>query len=394
MHQSLYSKVSSLLKIGVTTLVVLALGSVNRSAYAQSVEAPCSGLQFASLRRSLATSVAFGQGFFTQEGLNVCYNQVSGSAAIFNGLFAGDYDLISTAADNVINRFVNSNLPVGIVAGVEKGTGIALAVNTARGINSIADLRGLPIAVDAPDSGYVFALRKILAENGLFLENGDYSLQVVGGTSVRYQSLVAGQTSTNEPVYATLLLYPFTILSETQPNIKVLERFSDYVVPYQSTVLAVTRDYADEQGDTITAFLRAYIRASQFAADPVNRDVVIAIIAAELDVPFNVAARELDEALDETSGENQNAQLDEQGLINVINLRQEFGSFNRAVNSAQLARPSRSGLYDEQYWQAAINSLLPVSPTTVAEPTSTIGLVAFGTLLTAIKLKRTLRNNK
>lgn len=376
MHPTLHSSLTALVKIGLTTLALLTVGDLNRSAHAQSVEPSCTGVQFAGLRRSLATTIAFQQGFFTEEGLNVCNNQVAGSSAIFNGLFAGDYDIISTAADNVVNRVVNSNEPVEIVAGVENGTSIALAVNTALGINSIADLRGRPIAVDSPTSGYVFALRRILAENGLFLENGDYSLQTVGGTSLRYQYLLAGETPDQEPVYATLLLYPFTILSESQPNIKVLEQFVDYVTPYQSSVLAVTKTAAAEQGDTLVAFLRAYIRASQFAADPANREIVLANIAAELDVPLDVAQRQLDAALDPITGENQNAQLDEQGLISVINLRQEFGGFNRLVDSAELARPSRGGLYNDQYWQAAISSLSPT--TSVPEPTSMLGLLAFG----------------
>ncbi|MDF5732928.1 MAG: ABC transporter substrate-binding protein, partial [Rhizonema sp. PD38] len=292
------------------------------------------------------------------------------SVSQFNDFNAGKYQLILTPADNVVNRVINSKLPVEIVAGIDKGPDIVLAVNKSLGINSIADLRGKPIAVDAPDSGYVFALRKILAENGLFLEKGDYSLQVIGGTPLRYQYLAAGQTPTGDPVYGTLLTYPFTVISASQTaNINVLARFSDYVAPYQARVLATTSDYADTSPDTITAFLRAYIKAGQFVANPRNRTVVIADIAADLGVSSDVAATELDAALSHKSGEILNAQIDEQGLINTINLRQEFGGFNTSVDSALVAKPG-GGLYDDKYWLSAINSLFAKSPISIPEPTS------------------------
>ncbi|MBR8838865.1 MAG: ABC transporter substrate-binding protein [Stigonema ocellatum SAG 48.90 = DSM 106950] len=353
---SLRSSVSSFFRIGVVTLVLLALRGLSGSVSAQSVSPTCNGIQLGAFDKPVVTTVALREGFFAQEGLNVCYNQVTSSVSQFNDLFAGKYQLILTAADNVVNRIVNSKLPVEIVAGSDTGPDIVLAVNTSLGINSIADLRGKPIAVDAPDSGYVFALRKILADNGLFLEKGDYSLQVIGGTPLRYQYLAAGQTPTGDPVYGTLLTYPYTVISASQASISVLARFSDYVAPYQARVLATTTDYAVTSPDTIIAFLRAYIKAGQFVANPANRAVVIADIAADLGVTSNVAATELDADLSHKSGEILNAQIDEQGLINTINLRQEFGGFNNPVDSIELAKAG-SSVYNDQYWQAAINSL-------------------------------------
>ena len=43
-----------------------------------------------------------------------------------------------------------------MVAGLEMNNDQVLAVNTALGINSFEDLRGKPIAVDAPDAGFSF----------------------------------------------------------------------------------------------------------------------------------------------------------------------------------------------------------------------------------------------
>ena len=116
------SKVSSLVKIGVTTLVMLALGDVNQFARAQSASPTCEGVQLGGINQPVVTIVASSRGFFTSEGINVCFNQAGGSTALFNDLFAGRYDLVSTTSDNVINRVVNSNLPLELVAGFDRGS--------------------------------------------------------------------------------------------------------------------------------------------------------------------------------------------------------------------------------------------------------------------------------
>ncbi len=50
------------------------------------------------------------QGFFAKKGLTVCYNQVTSSTQQFTSLLAGQYDIVGTTADNVVNRYVNSHI--------------------------------------------------------------------------------------------------------------------------------------------------------------------------------------------------------------------------------------------------------------------------------------------
>jgi ABC-type nitrate/sulfonate/bicarbonate transport system substrate-binding protein len=310
-------------------------------------------VQYGAFSKNVSYIVAKREGFFAGEGLQVCYNQVISSNQQFATLFAGGYDIISAASDNIVTRYINSNLPVSIVAGLEKNNDQVLAVNTARGINTIADLRGKPIAVDAPDTGFSFLLRKILADNGLFLENGDYSLQPVGGVALRYAALQAGQTPGGQPVYASMINYPFA--AQLHAPVVVLARAEDHFFPYQGGTFAVRHDYSASQPQTIVNFLRAMINAGDFARKPQNREVVIAHIAAELNVSLEIAARELDASLDHQTGENHKAKVDKQNLIGTIQLRARFGGFTAPLGDInELVNPCPNCLYDDRFWKEAM----------------------------------------
>lgn len=317
----------------------------------------CTGIQYGAFSKSISFIEAQNQGYFTQAGLNVCYNQVTGSQQQFDSLLAGNYDMISTATDNVANRYVNSNIPVQIESAFDLGMGLDLVVNTANGIHSIADLKGKTIAVDAPDSGFVLSLRKILAANGLYLEHNDYSLQVIGGVYQRYTDLVAGKTPAGDPVYATMLVSPFTEESHYVANLSDLAKFSSYVAPYQSTALAVTQSYAVANASKLTAFIKATIQGSNFAINPVNRTAVITDIASAYNISTPIATDVYNDMLNPISGENPGELINTPGLVNMIKLRQQYGGFTQSVNPIQLACPGKTQLYDNEYWLSAVKQL-------------------------------------
>lgn len=318
-----------------------------------SAQAGC--VQYGAFSKNVSYVVAKREGFFEREGLTVCYNQVRSSDQQWADLFANRYDIISAASDTTVTRVVNLGLPVSIVAGLEMNNDQVLAVNTARGIHTFEDLRGKPIAVDAPDTGFSFLLRKILAEHGLFLEHGDYSLQPVGGVALRYAALQAGQTAAGQPVYASMINYPFA--AQLREPVKALARAEDYVFPYQGGAFAVRHNYSASQPDTITRFLRAIIDGGEFARRPRNRERVVAHIVAELGVSTEIAERELDASLDRGTGENHKAKLNKQALVGTILLREEFGGFTVPLGDVnQLVTPCANCLYDDRFWKAAIDS--------------------------------------
>lgn len=342
----MYRKISLSILIAVVAGLALLPGTL-RSARAQQ---PC--VQYGAFSRNVSYIVAQREGFFAAQGLTVCYNQVRSSDQQWNDFLSGRYDIISAASDTAVTRIVNSNLPISMVAGLEMNNDQVLAVNTAMGIHTFEDLRGKPIAVDAPDTGFSFLLRKILAEHGLRLENGDYTLQPVGGVALRYAALQAGRTPAGAPVYASMINYPFA--AQLREPVEVLARAEDYVFPYQGGAFTVRHDYSASHPETVTSFLRAIIAGGDFARRPENRAAVLAHIAAELGVSAEIAGRELDASLDPDTGENPLARMDKQALIGTIELRQEFGGFIAPLgNIRKLVKPCPNCLYDDRFWKEA-----------------------------------------
>jgi ABC-type nitrate/sulfonate/bicarbonate transport system substrate-binding protein len=344
----------SILASGAIAVVVGGLFSLTPAVAHADTASNC--IEYGAFGHTVSFTEAVDRGYFTDEGLNVCFNQVSSSQQQFASLLGGQYDIAGTTADNAVNQYVNTSPNVEIIGGMEQGSGLAVFVNTANGINSIADLAGKTVAVDAPNSGYVFATEKILQENGL--QPSQYTLQVIGGSKQRLQDLEAG-TYNGSPVYATILGSPFSEQAQTDPNLKEVGTLSSYVAPYQGTSLVVTDAYAKANPTAVTKFLTAMIRGSLYAENPANQSQVVADIAATNGVSTSVATSIYnDTERNFVSGENIAEAENVLGLINTIQLRQSFGGFNTSVNATQLAMPGPNNVYNDQYWNAAFMQAL------------------------------------
>jgi ABC-type nitrate/sulfonate/bicarbonate transport system substrate-binding protein len=309
-------------------------------------------LEYGAFGHSVAFIEAQKQGFFTQEGLSVCYNQVSGSQQQINSLLSGQYQFAASTADNSLNGFVNNNQPLQVVAGGDQGSHLDLFVNTANGINSISDLQGKTVAVDAPNSGFVLATEKILSANGL--QPGSYSLQVIGGSLQRLQALEAGVDSAGVPVYATILAEPFTAQAQADSTLKDVASFSNYLSPYQGTSLTVSRTYAQANPTTVEKFIAALILGNRYANDPMNKSAVVANIASTNNISTSLATEVYTDSLNSVTGENIDESVNTQGLYNTAVLRQSESGFNTSVNIGTLVTSGTNNVYDQEYWNAAL----------------------------------------
>ena len=93
---------------------------------------------------SIVAQLAQG-GPFGEHGLDVVAEPVPSSTEQFRRLRSGDYDLVLTSPDNVLNYRVNSSNPLGelidvrILAGVDLGMGLSLM--SVGDLETIAGLR-------------------------------------------------------------------------------------------------------------------------------------------------------------------------------------------------------------------------------------------------------------
>lgn len=137
----------------------------------------------------------------------------------FAALSEGRVDAVVTSMDNVFHW----NHRAGpqdfvIVAQVEVTTPLSIMANPS--VTSVSDLKGRTILVDAPENGFVIALRALLNQAGLNLP--DYTLTPVGGVKERYIALLDGAGD------ATLLGPPFDALAIREGIHKVAEVQASY----------------------------------------------------------------------------------------------------------------------------------------------------------------------
>lgn len=147
-------------------------------------------------------------------GLSVETSRTQSSDEQFAKLSDGSVDAVVTSMDNVFHWNHRSG-PKDFVIVAQVETTTPLSIVASPRIKSVSDLGGAKILVDAPENGFVIALRAMLSHAGLNLP--DYTLVPVGGVKERYASLVKGEGD------ATLLGPPFDVLAIKEGMHKIAE---------------------------------------------------------------------------------------------------------------------------------------------------------------------------
>ncbi|RDW59173.1 hypothetical protein BP5796_12097 [Coleophoma crateriformis] len=340
-------------------------------------------LNYGAFTQTATYSIANQLGFFTAYGVNVIYQQIPNSTFAYAEILNGGYDLLTGTLDNCVNLRFNSNKSITVIGQLDQGTDLVLAASP--NITSISQLRGKPLIVDSPVSGYAYLLRQVLSSYGLLLENNDYYFQVtffqpasqlsnndvkqtVGGTNLRYADLVAGKLPNGTTVYATILTYPFTAEGEglsgaERPNI--LARMSDFVNPVSSTALTVSQSAIGNSNktDIITRFVAAMYAGNLFLQDPTKKNCTLKSISRQLNVSSAVAQLEYIAATNNSSGEvsvGGNFTVNLQGALNIIGVRKEFGGFSSLspdFNFTNALVPGHGKLIDYSIRDAAVKLL-------------------------------------
>ncbi|MFI6577930.1 ABC transporter substrate-binding protein [Nocardiopsis sp. NPDC050513] len=154
----------------------------------------------------------------------------SSSPEQFRALRDGRIDAAVTSPDNVVAyRFVRDN-PLGatfdarIAAPVDRGLGLGLYTRP-----GLAGLGGALVGVDVPDSGYAFALYRLLESHGL--RPGGFRVTALGATPRRLAALLAGECD------ATMLNAGSELRAEDAGATRV-SGVADVCGPYLGSVLA------------------------------------------------------------------------------------------------------------------------------------------------------------
>ena len=293
--------------------------------------------------QNLAFFAGQARGLFDRQALALDLQLTTSSQALRDGLAAGDFEIAHAAVDNAIAMVETAGIDVVVVMGGGDGLN-ELVVQP--GIRSVADLRGKMVIVDAPNTAYALQLRKILLTHGL-VAGRDYTVRAIGGTALRLEAMLA-----NREYAASMLNPPFSILAE-RAGLGSLGLAVSILGPYQATTGFVLRSWAEANAATLERYIRAHVESLRWALAPANREEVVALLAARLDLAPDVAAVTYVRAVDPVGGLAPDARLDLDGLRAVLTLRAELEG-----GSGDRPPPPASRYYDPRYYERALAGVL------------------------------------
>ena len=262
---------------------------------------------------SLPIRVADHLGFLSAAGFAAELHLTRGSKQLMEGLPAGRYDVVHAAPDNFIEW--RDRTGADIVAWIG-GTSGPLQLIGSPELRKVDDLAGHEIAVDSPKSGFVSVLRKILRVGGL--DTGEVTLVQLGSTQMRYEALVAGDTS------ATMLTLPWSALALEAGFSLLGDR--DHVLPrMQGSCGASLETWLDAQPDVADAYLKALCAAITWLNHPDNLEQANLYISETYGTTGALADAIRRSIMDPRTGWPPSAFIDPAGIEIVCRLRAENG---------------------------------------------------------------------
>jgi ABC-type nitrate/sulfonate/bicarbonate transport system substrate-binding protein len=283
------------------------------------------------------------KGFFAANSVEVKITPTPNSVYQMENLVAGKFDIAFSAIDNVVAYDEGQGevaLPVApdlfaFVGGQYGGVRFV----TKPEIRTFADLKGKSLAVDAATTGYAFVLRKILQKNGL--AESDYTIERLGGTAARAEALMQGKTD------GTILTSPLEIAPEAA-GFRRLANAVDAIGPYQAVLGVARRSWAKEHEAQLVGFIRGYVAALGWLADPAHRDEAAAIYRKNLPRASEAGAlKAWDVMLAGPEGFQRKGEIDLAGVRTVLELRSEYGRPRKSLTD-----PSK--YIDESYYRKAL----------------------------------------
>jgi len=272
-------------------------------------------LRIGTFTPSLLIDIARSTGRLDRAELDVTETPVPSSPAQFQSLEAGEFDVVMTSPDNVLAyRFLSANplqrnLPVEILAGIDRGLGLSLCL--APSVPDVADVRGRIVGVDVPGSGFAFVAFALLESAGLGRD--DYTVESLGSTPRRAAALAEGTC-------AATVLNAGNELRAIAAGCRVVSTVAD-VGPYLGTVMAaMSADDPEITGPRERLVEVVIDTARDVVAGQLHGEVIEAA-GRLLGLAQPQAQAHLDCLLDPTHGLITDGRVDESSIDTLINLR-------------------------------------------------------------------------
>ena len=262
---------------------------------------------------NLPLLAAIEEGYFAQRDLVIEIQNTPNSDEQRAGLAEGRFEIAHAAVDNAV-AMTEGGKDAVIVCGGDAGMNEFMVRDE---IATMADLRGKLLAVDAPNTAYALAAKKILKNHGL-LENRDYGVKLAGGTGPRSAAMVA-----DAQLAAGMINPPFSLLVR-EKGLKSLGSQFSLLGPYQATGAFVMRPWALDNAEALIEYLTAYIEGQRHVLNPANRDAMIALLTRSFKLTPAVAAGTYEALIAPGSGLAPDACFNKAGFETVLAIRAEM----------------------------------------------------------------------
>lgn len=186
-------------------------------------------------------------------------------------LLAGEADVAVTAVDNLF-VWNAAGGDFRVVAQVERTTVLDLIAQPR--FDSVEDLRGERLAVDAIDNGFAIVLRKILAGHGLGPD--DYELVAVGGVGERCTALMAGEPAAG-------LLGPPWSQQALAAGLSRVATVAEEMPTFPGMGVVVRAGRLEELEEPLSAYREALDRAARWAASTNQEEAKRMLVARGID---------------------------------------------------------------------------------------------------------------
>jgi ABC-type nitrate/sulfonate/bicarbonate transport system substrate-binding protein len=273
------------------------------------------------------------RGFLEEVGLVLDVEYPKGSRSQMEGLLAGQWDLAHTNADNVMKFRAYGHTDLFIFLALDRG--IAQKLVAQPQIEGWNDLRGGPVGVDAPDSGYAFVVYEMLRRNGL--ERDDYEVRPIGATVYRLRALQNGEINAG-------LLSHHHETTALDDGMHILGDTRDYFAAHAGVTAAATAHWTEHNDETLHNYTRAMLAAARWVQDPANHEQVVRVVAEGRNIDEDRARRVL--TIEKGA---------RTGTISSVDDVERSLAASAALRSAYTGTEP-TGYFDAQYMRAALAS--------------------------------------
>lgn len=219
--------------------------------------------------------IAINRGFFELEGLDVEVAFTDGGRYCTDAIISNSADLGTIVETNVAYLGYTGNSDVLVIGNVVKSTGLAIVARKSSGISKIDDLKGKNLGFVPAMQGEIFAHR-LLKKNGIGLDEINFR---------KMQPKAIASALGSGSIDAAATWEPFVYACKRALGDDAVA-FEDPTVHTGYMHLAARADWAEENPEVVSSFLRALKRAEKFvAAKPQEAKL---ILAKEMNVDLEV----------------------------------------------------------------------------------------------------------